>query len=436
MSPQVNILCPDSNPRVEYAFQHIFHNVLGWEFQIHRSLEDFNNSQGLKLNYSQYLCEGVVRILPHEFIYQSGIRQQNIEVSWHEGLPVFFQTDSSCNWGFDIVSMCFYILSRYEEYLDFMPDAYGRFSADKSMAFRYDFLELPVVDYWAIQLGTLIAKKSGMVFKQNNKSYHLLSTIDIDQAWAFAHKSWKNPIGMMHDLWRFQFKAVTKRASTMFDKKNDPFHSFDYIHSIHKKYAVELMYFVLLSDKSKKEDANHPVELPAFKEFLLNLSSTYPVFLHPSLSTFESGKLLVQEKSQLESIIKKPIVKSRQHFLVLNFPHTYRSLIAVGILEDYSMMYHDHVGFRAGTSFPFKWYDLERERTTNLSIHPPCLMDVNMKLHQKLSIEEATKNITELKRHVQNVNGCFQIIWHNSSLGDIYGWKGWKEVYEFIFISD
>ena len=40
------------------------------------------------------------------------------------------------------------MLSRYEEYLPHIKDEYGRFEAKESLAFKYGFLEIPIVDKW------------------------------------------------------------------------------------------------------------------------------------------------------------------------------------------------------------------------------------------------------------------------------------------------
>ncbi len=60
---------------------------------------------------------------------------------------------------FDMFSACFFLLSRYEEYLPFEPDQYGRFEADQSLAFRTGFLEEPVIDQWLILFKKLLLQK-------------------------------------------------------------------------------------------------------------------------------------------------------------------------------------------------------------------------------------------------------------------------------------
>ena len=48
-------------------------------------------------------------------------------ISQWKGLPVFFQTTSDSDIPFDVFAASFFLVSRYEEYLEFQPDAHGRF---------------------------------------------------------------------------------------------------------------------------------------------------------------------------------------------------------------------------------------------------------------------------------------------------------------------
>ena len=60
---------------------------------------------------------------------------------------------------FDIFGASFFMLSRYEEYLPHIKDEYGRFEAKESLAFKYGFLEIPIVDKWVQILKIEILKK-------------------------------------------------------------------------------------------------------------------------------------------------------------------------------------------------------------------------------------------------------------------------------------
>ena len=134
----------------------------------------------------------------------------------------------------------------------------------------------------------------------------------------------------------------------------------------------------------------------------------------------------------MATITSKQIRKSRQHFLKLHLPTTYRRLLEQNITADYSMGYAGAVGFRAGTSRPFYWYDLEKERSTNLCIHPFQVMDVTLKEYLLLSPEQAKIKISELVQAIQATDGVFCSLWHNSSFSFIENWEGWAAVYEHL----
>jgi len=98
------------------------------------------------------------------------------------------------------------------------------------------------------------------------------------------------------------------------------------------------------------------------------------------------------------------------------------------------MAFHDSSGFRAGTSIPFQWYDLKKEKAENLKIYPHVTMDATLRHYEKLNSQEAIDKVISLKEEVKSVEGRFSFIWHNSSFADMYGWAEWKEVLEEVMI--
>ena len=108
---------------------------------------------------------------------------------------------------------------------------------------------------------------------------------------------------------------------------------------------------------------------------------------------------------------------------------TYRNLLENGIEEDYTMGYADSVGFRAGTSQPFYWYDLESDKVTTLKVIPFCIMDVTLRKYLGHSPDAAIELISGLVNTLKSVGGHCSFIWHNSSFYAAEGWKGWDRVY-------
>ena len=123
------------------------------------------------------------------------------------------------------------------------------------------------------------------------------------------------------------------------------------------------------------------------------------------------------------------ISASRQHFLKIAMPATYRNLIENDITDDYTMGFAARPGFRAGICSTFKWYDLESEVVTNLNIHPFAIMDGTLRDYMKVDASEAMNHIRPLIDEVKNTNGTFISLWHNESLSDEGRWKGWVDIY-------
>ena len=139
--------------------------------------------------------------------------------------------------------------------------------------------------------------------------------------------------------------------------------------------------------------------------------------------------MVKEEIDSIKKITNKDFTKSRQHYIRLTLPETYRTLIKNGITDDYSMGYGSINGFRASVSSPFYWYDLESEEATNLRIHPFCFMEANSFFEQHLSAEEAGKELQYYHDIVKQVGGQLITIFHNHFLTEQPQWKPWRDMY-------
>ena len=57
-------------------------------------------------------------------------------------------------------------------------------------------------------------------------------------------------------------------------------------------------------------------------------------------------------------------------------------------------------------------------------------MDTTLKKYLKLSPEEGLEQYKRLIDNVRAVDGTFSCIIHNQNLTELYGWAGWREVYD------
>jgi hypothetical protein len=94
------------------------------------------------------------------------------------------------------------------------------------------------------------------------------------------------------------------------------------------------------------------------------------------------------------------------------------------------MGFANELGFRAGTSMMFYFYDLDAEAETGLRIHPFAFMEATLKYYKKVRPEQSMEYIAPIINEIKKVNGTFISLWHNETLSNWGIWKGWRDVYE------
>lgn len=299
--------------------------------------------------------------------------------------------------------------------------------ASESLAFQNKFIEIPVVNSWINKIAISIENHYPH-FKFPEREFQYISTIDIDNAYAYKHKSFVRTTGAL-------LKSIIKgndflyRLKVLFGKEKDPYDTFEYLTEIHKKYNISPIYFFLLGNYGE-HDKNISIKNKTFQTLIKSISNNNQIGIHPSYASNNITVKISQEKNRLQNISEQEITKSRQHYLKLNLPDTYRNLINNEIREDHTMGYAEHAGFRASICSPYFFYDLEKETETNLKIFPFAVMEATFQYYKKTTPEKALNHILNLMQKVKEVNGVFISVWHNESLSEEAIWKGWKVVYE------
>jgi hypothetical protein len=186
----------------------------------------------------------------------------------------------------------------------------------------------------------------------------------------------------------------------------------------------------LLADKRNRVDKNIHPSNKVLRKRIQMLAAKNPVGIHPSWQSGDDTGLLSSEIKTLSQIIDQPIIASRQHYLRLRFPDTYRSLLQAGIQDDYSMGWASKNGFRASFAAPFYWYDLEKETKTTLLIHPFCYMDATSIFYKRVPVYEAAKELQELTDLVMQYGGEMMAIFHNDFLTQQPEWLEWSQLHE------
>jgi hypothetical protein len=428
------VYSPAITPRLQYIADFISHELAGKKCIITTNKEVFCNDAGPKINYShEPVCETELFLPPHGLLADTGIKQQQTDCFNLNNRPVFFKTNG--DFPFDIFAASFYLLSRYEEYLPHKKDEYGRFAHTESMAYRQGFLHVPLVNLWMQDFKEALRKKFP-AFGFQNTPFTFLPTYDIDEAYAYKLKNfWRTSGGHINSLLKGNLSEISLRMKVNSGTTEDPYNAYAWLDALHEKFSLKPKYFFLVAAKRSRYDKNISPANTQFQSLIAEHASKYEIGIHPSWQSADDAVKLKEEILKLGHITGRQIHSSRQHYIRVTLPGTYRQLTEAGIEEDYSMGYGSINGFRASVASPFYWYDLEKEKQTDLLLYPFCFMEANSFFEQKYSAQQALDEMRQYRDVIQSVNGLMVSIWHNTFLGTAKKFEAWKEIYQ-QFISE
>ncbi len=416
----LTIYSPQIGPRLQYVCRLVFETILQQPYKLTNQLSEAGSGT---INYSPQAIEGAFRIEPSGLLEQSGISNHELFPGELDGMKTLFHHGKG-DLSFDIFSAVFYLCSRYEEYLPFEADEHGRFRAEDSVAYRYDFLQVPVVELWVKNL----AKRLNLSFPSGSFQFQL--TVDVDQAWKYAHRGFLITSGaLLRDFFTGRWSEMARRIKVCAGLSTDPWDTYSWFASTEQKLSKPVRFFFLMHGEGPFD----PVVCrkgKAFRKLVSGLNARNKTGLHPSYASNARLEQLNKEYYELSLLMQNKPRHSRQHFLRLSLPETYARVIKLGILEDYSIGYASQTGFRAGLSRPFRWYNLAAEKETHLVLVPFQVMDRTLKDYLMLSPEEALSTLLSLAETVKAVGGQFILLWHNDSASGEGEWKGWREVLE------
>ena len=408
--------------------KHLFVQLMGVEIGFTTRVEDFIKHQGPKITYTKQPLQNEFFIRSNDLLFEQGINDIQIKIQDWEGLPCFFKTDERSNIPFDIFSASFYLLSRYEEYLPHVKDELGRFPPETSVAFENGFLEVPVVDLWAHKFLGLLKERFPDISVKPMK-YQFTSIVNVTTSHCYAFRGLGRSLaGFFFDLSRLQFSRVGKRVAVWLFPRKDPFDNFSELIKIHKKYKSRTMFFFQFADYST-HDKNISIYKNRFRFLIKSMADYSIVSLSASMAAGENPEILKKEKKRLSNLINRPIKYSRMRYNKVFVPHTYRDLVDAEFTDDYSLGYTHHVGFRASTSFPFPFYDINLEVQQPIKVHPFAIYDYA--LQNLRTKEEVLTKLDGIYHNVKKAKGHLVMVFSNELLGGKHK-INWLELYQTL----
>jgi len=426
------ILIPKETNRLQYIMQLILKQLLGLEIELTVDITCFTQFDGPKFSYGVNVDNEFLFFGANNLLFERNINSKELHHFEHDSGIVFFPImNKQSALPFDPFAASFYLVSRFEEYLPHKRDTHNRFLAEGSDAFQKGYLHKPLVNIWSLKIKTILqAWFPQLLFTLPEFSF--IPTIDVDSAYAYKHKGLTRALGgILKAIHNKNYNEFRKRIRVLSGYDEDPFDTFELQLEIQKKYNYRAVYFILLADYGPN-DKNVPYNNRHFRKLIRFLGDYADIGIHPSYASSLDPSLMVLETMRLSKILKMEVDRSRQHFLKLLLPETYRNLINNDIIHDYTMGYAEVTGFRASICTPFPFFDLDQDMSTSLIIHPFAVMDGTLHSYLKLSPEQATERISTLINEVKAVGGTFIPLWHNQAFDDESTGTGWLDVFKHM----
>jgi len=417
-----------------YTFKVLFHHLLKTDYEITSQQDYYERYPDAKFCYAPRKIGDGLFFKAAPLLFSTAIEEQPLRCFDYKGIPALFPVHSQdSDLPFDPFAASFFCLSRYEEYLPHITDIHGRFPAHESVAFKNEFLHLPIVDKWALLLADMIQSRYPDQRFQS-RYFDFEDTIDIDSAYSYKNKgAFRTVTGMMRDLFvRHQREELGRRMRVITNKEPDPYDTFDFIIETHLKHpGLRLKFFPLLGDYNVY-DKNITHLNREFRELLQHLCDYAKMGIHTSYAAHDNPKQAAIERQRLDAILHRKTKRNRYHFLRLTLPKSYDNLIDNDILHDYTMGYAEEPGFRAGTGSPYPFYNLENDCETPLTIHPFVIMDTTLKRYKGMDLQAVRDTYRQFLDAIKAVEGHCCCLWHNQNFCECEGWEGWRDIYTDI----
>lgn len=450
--------------QIEYSLSHIMRGI-GEKYQFikldkHTQLYNYIDNNEYKIvylrsheaieKYKILLCnsifiKGTQEILGVNYLKKKSLPKEMMEkdsiVDFYDNKDILDIKESNNNHiiSVDFVSNTFYFLTRYEECIlskdRRLLDVHERFTAKSSLMYKYGFNERPIVDEYWYYLRELL-NEMGYKLKNRINKLKVCLTHDIDEVQKYysiknALRSFVSWIIRHGNIYK-SFMEVKEYGEGKGNYKKDAYWTFDKLLKLEKDRDFTASYYFMTSGKAKV-DNRYNFNEDRIKEVINYLfENDMEVGFHGGYDTFNNKDEFHNQLVPLENLLDGYKFGMRQHFLRFKVPDTWRIQAYEGILYDTTLGFADAIGFRAGTSIPFKPYDIYSNQVLDIWEIPLIVMDTSLKNEKycNLTPKASMQKVIELMELTKKYNGFFTLLWHNSSFDT--SWLEWREMYEYI----
>ncbi|MFX0132668.1 MAG: polysaccharide deacetylase family protein [Candidatus Hodarchaeota archaeon] len=357
-----------------------------------------------------------------------------------DNIPVIFGTDEmiistkEIKCGIDIFASSFFMLSRWEEYVDKTRDAHNRFPVHASLAYKNAFLDRPIVNEYLEMLWNMLINL-GYEGNRKTRSFKFIITHDIDLPlmWISPKLFIRNFAADLIKRHTILGAAKTMRSYILskVGLENDPFDTFDLLMDLSEDNGAQSN-FNLMSEGNSIYKKNYTLDDIFIRKLIKKiLKRGHKIGFHPSYETYNNRELWSIEYKKLSSIIPEEIKTGRQHFLRFEVPITWQIWNDNRMTYDSTLNYPEKEGFRCGICYEYSIFNILSRKKLELKESPLIIMDQNFIAYQIVTSDVMLQKLQILMSKIKKYKGNFVILWHNSSF-NVNPWIEYHKVYKRI----
>lgn len=335
----------------------------------------------------------------------------------------------------DIFAASFFMLTRWEEYVNKSRDSHDRFPATESLAYKQGFLDRPIVNEYVETLKKMLLELD-INLKFKAYKFNLMLTHDVDVPLKYRTlKSEIRPI-LANAIKRFQIKdsfiQSLDKIKVHLKLQKDPFDTFDYLMDVSEKVGVK-SYFFFMGEGLTKYDNKYKSDDNFIKDLINKIKQRdHHIGIHPTYDAYNKKVQFRKEKEELEKNLKTNITFGREHYLRFEIPTTWQIWEDNRMTWDSTCSYADKEGFRCGVCYPYSVFNILTRKKLKLKEKPLIVMEGSFTTYQpNIKAEDMEYKIKQLIKEVKKYNGDFVFLWHNSSFNTSY-WKKYQDIYERV----
>lgn len=344
---------------------------------------------------------------------------------------------------YDILGLTFWMLNRLEEIHRTDLDNHERFPAINSHAYKYDYLERPIVDEWLDILQQVIQRVwPNLKLKKHQFSIKVSHDVDVPSRFAFSR-----PFSVIKSMASLVLKNNNIKLALMapiiyLGSKNkihplDPYNTFDWLMNISEKNNLKSAFYFICGRTDKSKDALYEPEHPIIKKMMLEIYKRgHEVGLHPSYNSYNNPEQINFEAQRLKKVCKELGIEQsqwggRMHFLRWSHPTTLQAWNDAEMSYDSTLGYADRPGFRCGTCHEYTGFNPVTDTILNIKIRPLIIMDCSVIAKHYMGLgytKKALNEIIKYKRICEKVEGNFTFLWHNSFFNGKKSFKLYEDI--------